>query len=455
MKLRRYQEDGLRAILEYAAEHPRGRALLVMAPRAGKTLVATMAAKLLAPRGEGLRVLWIAPSVETLEGAVDHIVASGIPRDQIGIIYRDRPTSHGALWQVATEATIDRRTKPEADVVVWDEAHHDAAMRRRRIRALYPYAFHLGSTGTPERLTGAGLDEDYDILICPVQPSELIHDGHLAVPTVFAPEPGDVPKLSKVRVRRGDYDTGVLERMMLSREYIDTMMREWERLAEGRRTLVYPVTVKHSLAIVKHFRRRHVNAFHIDGDTKLKRRAEILDWLRAGEVLVVSSVGTMSEGVDLPEVKCVVQVRATRSRQLHIQQGSRCMTPWRGVRPRILDLVNNCGRLGFPFDDQDWTLARKSKAPGHGAAGEPMVKRCVCGALASRGALVCSECEAPFADWASEPDPLPPVKLREVQFTAEDVAARRVTIEDLAKRRGFASAWVDKVLAAVVGEVMP
>lgn len=456
MKLRSYQEEAVRSIVRYAAEHPQGRLLLVMAPRAGKTLTAATAAKLMtldqnAPGQRELRVLWVAPSVEPLDEAVEHLIACGIPEDQIGVIYRNRPTRRAAPFQVGTEGTIDLRNKPEADLVISDEAHHDPAARRRRIRAFYPNAFHLGLTGTPERLTGAGLERDYDEMLVPVQPSELIHDEHLAVPTVFAPEDAALPKLRQVRVRRGDYDQRTLEKMMLTADHLDRLVREWDRLAERRRTIVFPVTIKHSLAIVDAFQGHHINAFHLDGDTPAGDREEILDGLRSGEIDVVSSVGVLSEALNMPPVKCVVMARPTRSLRLHIQQGSRCMTPWNGVRPRILDTVGNCRRHGFPFDDHPWTLAARARAKGES---HPMVKRCPapgCGALAALSVRVCAVCGITFADFAPPVPPLPPVKLQVVEFTLSQVAAKRAQLEAFAAHKGFDGAWVEKVIRAMLG----
>lgn len=451
MILRPYQEEALRELLTYAIEHPTGRALIVLPPRAGKTFTAAHGAKMMAIE-QGLPALWVAPSVEPLDEAVTHLIDSGIPRAAIGVVYRGRPASPDALFQVTTESTIDRKNKPRARVVIWDEAHHDPAPRRRRIRALYPDAFHIGLTGTPERLTGAGLAEDYDILIAPVQPSELIHDGHLAVPTVYAPEPGTMPKLRRIRTRMGDYDTEALEKVMLSSDHIDSIVQEWDRLAKGRRTLIYAVTVKHSEAIAEAFQGQCVNAFHIDGTTPPGDRKEILDALAEGDVEVVTSVGVFSEALNLPRIKCCILARPTRSRRLHIQQGSRCMTPWGGLIPRILDLVGNCDRLGFPFDDQDWKLETRAKRPGTKQGG--LVRRCPaedCGALAAISAKVCGACGVTFDDLVV-PTPLPklpPLKLREVVFSDEERAAKRARLEAFAATKGYEKVWVEKVMALV------
>lgn len=478
--LRAYQEEAVGQILDYAAEHKRGRLLVVMAPRSGKMLTVATAGMLLmasaspeaaalgedatpgdlvraALRGGSVRrCLLVAHRVEILDAAREHLVACGVPADAIGVVYRDRPTHPDRPFQVASEATIDRRSKPEAHLVVWDEAHHDGAPRRRRIRALYPEAFHLGSTGTPHLLSGAGLDKDYDRMIVPVQPSELIGDGFLAVPTVFAPEDRYLPKVSGIRMRGGDYSPDVLERLCAHDAAVEKLVGEWERLAEGRRTVVFPVTVEHSRRIVAAFLRRGHRAAHLDGAVSEVERAETVAGLRLGDLRVVASVGVLSEGTDLPEVKCCVLARPTRSLALHIQQGARCMTPYRGERPRILDVAGNVYRHGFPYEDRVWSLERSRRGAGGlaGSTGDARAKRCACGAVAAPGAKVCAACGAAFAP--PEPTPAEVKALAEVRWTAEQVAKTRAQLDAfVAKRadegRPVAEGWVARVLAAMVG----
>lgn len=453
MQLRAYQRAAVNQVLDYAIEHPTGRALLVLPPRSGKTLTAVVVVMAMA-LAHDLPVLWIAHREELIEGAVEHLVACCLSASQIGVIQADRRANPEALIQVASEATLDRRSKPPARLVVLDEAHHDAAARRRRLRSLYPDAFHLGLTGTPVRLDGRGLDADYDTMIVAAQPSELVLDGHLVVPTIYAPAPEDLPSLRGVRLVGGDFDPSGLERIMAAGAMVRSVVGEWERLAEGRRTVVFPVTVKHSRALVRAFQKAGHAAEHLDGDTPAGRRRDILQALRRGDLALVASVGVLSEGTDLPEVECVLLGRHTRSLGLFMQQTARCMTPCGDKRPLILDPVGNTYRHGFPFADREWSLTRErsSRARAKTSPITPSVKRCsTCGALASALATVCASptCGAPFAPLPAPPEE--PVELHEVKATPGQVAAERARLEAFAARRGFATGWVERVLAAKFG----
>lgn len=450
MKLYPYQQSAAIQILDYAIAHPRGRLLLVMPPRSGKTpTVARIARETVV--GRGMRGLWVVGRVEVLDATVDHLVACGFRADEIGVVYRDRVVREGALFYVASEATLDRRTKPEVDFVVWDEAHHDAAPRRRRIRGMYRDAFHLGITGTPERLTGAGLDRDYDDMLVPVQSSELIHDGYLEVPVVYAPYVGDLPSTRGIRRLHGDWSPVDLERVFGRAPIVRNVVDEWERLAEGRQTIVFPCTINHSKKLVVEFRRRGVNAVHLDGDTMDSVRRLIVEKIHGGEVDVVCTVGVLSEGFDAPSVKCVVSARPTRSLSLHVQQSARCMTPWKAahLKPRILDVVGNCYRLDLPWIDREWSLGR-----GVPSLDGPPVRRCpACGALSSISRPSCAACGVDFPERASaEPAPASPVELHELTFDRAAVVKKREELEALAAAKQFRPGWVDKVLLTMFGE---
>jgi superfamily II DNA or RNA helicase len=450
VELRPYQENALFLVLQYANDHPRGRILLVIPPRGGKTPTAARAVREVG--AAGAEVLWVVNRIELLDQAVKQLVDCGISFDEIDVIAAKRSGNPKGWCHVASEDTLDLRSKPKAQFVVWDEAQHDAAPRRRRIRGLYPDAFHLGITGTPERLGGVGLERDYDHMIVAVQPSELIHDEYLAVPDIFAPDDEMIPSMRAVREVGGDYHPAELDQLMNRQGLVENLVREWVRLGENRQTIIFPVTVEHSRSIVGAFQRAGIDASHLDGDTKMADRQAMISGLRAGKKQIVSSVGVVSEGIDIKQVKCVVLARPTKSLGLFLQQGARCMTPWpKGPSARILDAAGNTYRHGLPYQDRDWVLEGRRKRRERG--GRPLVKRCTCGALASVFAKACGSCGKPYPR-----APLPeitPSELRKVEVTPAQVAADRVRLEAFAQAKQFDVAWVNKVLAAKYGIVAP
>ncbi len=467
MIFRPYQDSALEQIGEYAVDHHDGRLLVVVPPRAGKTVIAAavMHAFAFVCQEPGL---WFARGRELIEHARRHLIEAGIPADAIGMIMSggDSPDPT-RLIQVASFDTITRRNKPVASLVISDEAHHDASDGRRALRNFYSDALRVGFTGTPVRSDNRGLHDDYDDILIISSPSELIAGGYLSAPRIFSVAPERMPDLRDVHQLANDYDLGELERVTDLPVLNQAIVREWKRLAENRRTVVFPTTVKHSRNIVAEFIAAGVPAAHLDGDTPTKLRAEIIDFLRAGELLVVSSCGVLSQGVDLPEVKCAVNARATMSLALHMQQSFRPLTPWNDVQPIILDHAGNVLRpgLGLPHADRPWSLRRLEtgrKGRGrvnlgqrHDGVSEPgAAKRCVaCGAVSPATALACENCARSFdvAERVEVEDPGELVEVK-VSYTDDEKAADWARIQEFATRAKSAKGWAERVYRARFGE---
>ena len=443
-------------VMSYAAAHPTGRVLLVIPARGGKTLVGARLVLDMAVRN-GLRALWIAHREELLDEAVAHLRNVGIAPSLIGVIKSKRSSSATAPVHVASDATLERRRWPGAELIITDESHLDTAPRRRKIRKAYPNAFLVGMTATPKPPPRRDLGEDYDTLMVVVQPSELIQDGYLAAPIVFAPDKSAALDLRGVRLMAGDYVAEELEPLLLRQEILDEQVGEWARLAEGRTTVAFPVTRAHSLALVARLRAAGARAEHLDCDTPPMERKRIIAGLRSGDVQVGASVGVLSEGTNLPRVKCVLGVRPTCSLTLNIQQWTRCATPRENVRPRILDVVGNVYRHGFPSEDRHWSLVNDESGLPIGAS-RGCVKRCgSCGAMSPRFAASCDNCSSAFPP--STPHyptaPIAPLLLQEVTPPPDRFADERIRLVEYAKRRGFArpEVWADEVLAKKYGGV--
>lgn len=453
MELRPYQEDAVGKILDYAVKNPTGRLLIVVPPRGGKTLIAATGMRLMA-YDQRLRGLWVAHRRELVDQAYDHLVESGIPEKTLGVLMRDdKRENASASIRVASVDTISRRSKPDAQIVVTDEAHRDASEGRRALRALYQNSFRLGITGTPYRMHGNGLREDYDEMFCVASPSELIADGYIVAPRMFVPPPELVPDVSRVRTIGGDFDVGQLDVAANKSTIVGGIVSEWKRLADDKQTLVFPVSVEHSKNIVARFREAGIAAEHLDGNVSHSKRADILARLRDGSTRVVSSCAVLSEGIDAPWIKCVVLARPTKSVALHIQQANRCMTPWKGIVPIVLDHAGNLIRplLGAPHHDRKWTLDAPDKKDKERF--RQLMKRChSCGAAMDADAPSCTECGIKLACQVANVAPLVPDEipgeLQEARLTHDEIVAERAKLEAFAEARGFDCGWAEKVMMA-------
>ena len=81
---------------------------------------------------------------------------------------------------------------------------------------------------------------------------------------------------------------------------------------------------------------------------------------REQEIKILVNVNLFTEGVDLPNVDCVIMARPTASLALYLQFSMRCLNPRPGKTAIIIDHANNFKTFGYPDDDRDWKQAIKS-----------------------------------------------------------------------------------------------
>ena len=363
IELREYQKATVdRARAARRAGH---RRILISAPTgSGKTVMAVQ--MIVTGLTLGARFLVIAHRKELIDQFYSQLRRVGITP---GIMRgSDDRTDAEASVQLGTVQTLTRRQLPPADIVFVDEAHRVPGDSYARVLQAYPKATVLGFTATPCRLDGRPLKEHFDVLIESAPYSVLLDGANILAPIVYAPM--RPPDLSKVRKVAGDYDEGQLSAVMGRAHVIGDVVRTWQHRAEGRKTVVFAVSVEHSRGLRNRFEAEGVRVAHLDGTTPEAERTRVLVDLELGRLDVVCNVGVLCEGWDQPAVKCCVMARPTLSLTLWMQCAGRILRPWCPacggkcvdsshppyVPPILLDHSGNADRHGLPHEDRQWSL---------------------------------------------------------------------------------------------------
>jgi superfamily II DNA or RNA helicase len=110
--LRPYQRETAEFVFRYAAEHIRGRLVVVIPPGGGKTPIAAHVLRVMAAE-QGLRGLAWAHRRELVGQMYDHLVECGVPAEMIGVGMagdrRRNPTAPIQVWSVDTLRHQDKR----------------------------------------------------------------------------------------------------------------------------------------------------------------------------------------------------------------------------------------------------------------------------------------------------------------------------------------------------------
>lgn len=349
MNLRPYQQ---RLIADIHGAWTKHRRVMAQLPTGGgKTIIFNSIIH--KAQKEGKRCMMIVHRKELITQAGRKLFKMGV---DYGVIMAGYDSRYSAMVQLASVQTLIRRSMPQGiDLLITDEAHHATAQSYRDIYATYPNARFLGLTATPCRTNGEGFADLFDTLVCGPGVAELIAGGYLVAPQIFAsPTALD---LSKIKKTGGDYNERELAAAMDNKRLVGGLVEQWTKHCYGRQTVTFAITVEHSKHIVEQYRQAGISAEHIDGKTPQERRDKILADFAKGQFKVLSNVGIVTEGFDVPEIEVVQLARPTTSLALYLQMVGRGLRPAEGKgKAIVLDHADCVFEHGFPEQDRTWTL---------------------------------------------------------------------------------------------------
>ena len=398
--LRDYQKQVISDL--YAKIRAGSRRILLFAPTgSGKTLVGSQVLSDAQSKGRKSlfvvhRDILVSQTAEKLQSfnVVPGFIKSGWQEDK------------KALVQLGSVQTMVKRQwwkqDFEAQVVLIDECHITAfsTVVRQMMAQVYPNAIFIGLTATPYRLKKSeGMADIFETLVSAPMPHELIDSGYLSKPSYYGLYQ---PDLQRVKTVAGDYDEHQLAIACDKPELINQLVKEWQKLAYGRRTIVFAVNVQHSQNICIAFNKFGIPAAHVDGKTSIKQRTEIYKQLAAKDIYVLCSCMTLTEGFDVPSVNAVLLARPTQSIALYHQMVGRGLRLSPETEKRdclVICQSGNVSRHGFIEEVKSVSLN-----PGEDFTGvEASKKTCPpenggCGAFLYGFQMRCPECNYKFPE---------------------------------------------------------
>ncbi|MGH7240027.1 MAG: DEAD/DEAH box helicase family protein [Candidatus Saccharimonadales bacterium] len=229
------------------------------------------------------------------------------------------------------------------DVVVIDEAH--LGNFNKFIRYYRNYTI-IGCTATPVAADGSALRAIYKKMDGTGNVSSFISDGWLSDIDVFAPD----ERLEEE------------QRVDKSERYTYSVLDAYKRLAQGKKTIVYNISVAQSKEIQALFENERIDCRHIDGKTALKERKETITWFKNTKGAILTNVGIATLGFDCPDVDCIIFNRETWSLPLYMQiMGRGARVTDEKHKFTVIDMGGNVFRHGDWRKDRPWEELFKGK----------------------------------------------------------------------------------------------
>lgn len=255
------------------------------------------------------------------------------------------------------------------DKFVIDEAHHSTATSYLNVLDAAgivseilpreaPYLL-TGWTATPQRGDGEALAKVYQEIATVYTIREAIEDGWLV--DVKGYRVRTDTSLDDVKTTAGDFNQRQLADTVDTPERNLQAYKAWMKLAQDRQTIGFCVSIEHAKNLAELFRKHGVLTEAIWGDDPDRKKK--LDLFLAGEIEVLFNCDILTEGFDMWQVECVMNLAPTKSPVKYVQRvgrGTRLQPQFgnlkqsRGQLPPIpdwaktdcivIDLVDNCTR---------------------------------------------------------------------------------------------------------------
>ena len=286
-ELRPYQTDLINQIVDSMKKHH--RVIIVQSPpRTGK--IASRTTK------NTNRVMFLIHRREVLDQAVKTFRNQGVNPDLLT----------AGMVQTLTRR-VDKLAVP--NVILVDEAHHALAKSYQRILSKFPKAIVLLFTATPHRTGRMQLDQIADDIIVGQSIHELTDKGFLAPFRYFQP-PNDFNSKLLKRGSTGDFTNESMQEAM-STKIFGHIVKQYKRIADGMQAVVYTYSIDSAVEIAHKFNSEGISAIEVDGTTSKEKRDLAVQKFREQEIKILVNVNLFTEGVDLPNVDCVIMARPT------------------------------------------------------------------------------------------------------------------------------------------------
>ena len=359
IQARDYQVEAVQAVPDYYAAGNTGNPLIIAATGAGKSLMVGMLIQYIMSF-PGQRVVMACHVKELIEQNYLKLLAFW-PSAPVGIysagIGKKQP------WQDIVCGGIQSMYKKTAalghrDILIIDECHllspESNGMYMKFIadlKAINPYLKVIGFTATPWRLKGGSLlnqkDAIFTDIIYEIGIGALVKRGFLS--PLISKSSLIQANMSGVKMTAGEFNLKQAEIAVDKDELTQAALNEIAVLAKDRKKfLVFTSGVKHAQHVVDALRARGKKANLITCETDKKEREKLLHDFKNNqdeEYLVNNAV--LTTGVDLPNIDCIILLRATMSSVLYIQMLGRGMRLFLGkLNCLVLDYAGNIERFG-------------------------------------------------------------------------------------------------------------
>ena len=320
IQARPYQKAALKKVLEKWVKGIT-RQLVSLPTGTGKTILFGLVAEALRER-----TLVLAHREELLYQARNKIKLV-YPDADIGILKAEERGGLNNEICIASIQTAVRHTEELAKrgykLLICDEAHHEPSNSYKKVFNELGFMsgdqekLLLGVTATAYRGDSIGLNEVFEKIVFERSILTMMKAGYLCDIRCLEVNTGE--DISCVHLQTGDFAVNELASLIDISERNALVADTYLKDGEGRRGVVFGVKVEHAQHLAEAFRERGVSCEAVWGEMPSEDRNDVLTRYANHELQMLTNVGVLTEGWDVPDTDIIMMARPTKSKGLYVQ----------------------------------------------------------------------------------------------------------------------------------------
>lgn len=325
------------------------RAIAILATGLGKTILSALDAK----NTKSKKILFVVHVNEILKQTKESFERVFPDRKNDLGFYNGKQKDKNRNILFASIQTLGKKKYIESfppdyfDYIIIDETHHTAAPTYGLIFSYFKPKFFLGLTATPDRMDRKDILGFYNNnIIFEMSQEQAIEQGYLAPFQYLGFK--DSIDYSDIYFNGFKYDTKDLNKHLLIDERDEAIIKKFKKTAGVRKTIGFCASIEHADRCAAKFKAAGINAIAVHSrslgleGSEDKDNALLIKHFRDGKCQVAFVVDMFNEGVDIPNVSCLLFLRPTESKTIftqHMGRGLRVSPKKENVL--ILDFIGN------------------------------------------------------------------------------------------------------------------
>ena len=323
----------------------------------GKTFLASAIAEKFLNKNK--LIIFITPRLSLLEQTKESFEYLEEKYSEIQIIQGNREYNNNGMIYIASARTlINRELKFKPELIINDESHIGYnKSTQQKIYEKFPDSIFLSLTATP--CDADGLPYNYDKIIKYENKKYFIQQGYLCKVESYIPY---TPDLKNIDLIGKDYNQKQLDQKFNNSYVINNIINKTHDLIKDTKLLVFCISIKHAEMMNQELKERGFNSRVYHSNIHNQIRKEILEDYKNNKFNTIVSVAALAEGLDVPDVNCILLARPTRSIPLFHQIIGRGMRVAEGKdKCKVIDVGGCIENISLPEEEIIPRLKTKNK----------------------------------------------------------------------------------------------